>query len=653
MPTQYVAYGGSLAREAAGRAPRSARWKHEVLHSSLSGYSPRVLAEYSILPQPPPVYTVSPQQLETAKVRRNAPLRQRPPANPSVLQRARQRAAGQMQRPPVASDHDSPQPWWVETEIAWRSEMHAEMQPQPPAGREGPSPRRAHATAPHAPHAPHALHAPQAWAAAAAAVIAAEAARLGTLRGALEATERPGGPEALQGVVSLAARTSAGPVPPGVRGARPASAASPHPPAGSRPGTHPPAPAAAPTAPTAPTAPAATHGAPAPPPAPPASSAMPAAAAPAGGAAAERRRAAARPVSAAPVYRYVPALSSGGPAALATLVAAVRPRPATAVARRAPSAAAREESPLDIGQYRRQTQRRMMLSHLRETAETLPEVRRPRHGHRMHGVHDHAGRGHATCYKLHATCYTLLTMAHAQGEALRRAAVDWAELDTRALQLAMSSILTMRSALAAGNGGGNGGGGIGGGGNGGGGNGGNGGGGGPGARARARAHEELVARVAAGISQQLVRLASAQGVRACSTRGLAPDEVASLVPTRCDRAALRRLHEQQVRAHSDMACNVCTCPCASDPPRTPAPHRAPVRLCHLPRGLQARRRDMPPRLLPHLPRRVRLEVARHQGLVPAVQRRRPQGVGGGRREWATLTPISGSALNCSPQRSLF
>ena len=76
MPTQYVAYGGSLAREAAGRAPRSARWKHEVLHSSLSGYSPRVLAEYSILPQPPPVYTVPPQQLETAKVRRKAPLRQ-------------------------------------------------------------------------------------------------------------------------------------------------------------------------------------------------------------------------------------------------------------------------------------------------------------------------------------------------------------------------------------------------------------------------------------------------------------------------------------------------------------------------------------------------------------------------------------------------
>ena len=154
MPTQYVAYGGSLAREAAGRAPRSARWKHEVLHSSLSGYSPRVLAEYSILPQPPPVYTVPPQQLETAKVRRKAPLRQRPPANPSVLQRARQRAAGQTQRPPVASDHDSPQPWWAETEIAWRSpEVHAEMQPQPPAGREGPSPRRAHATAPHTLHA--------------------------------------------------------------------------------------------------------------------------------------------------------------------------------------------------------------------------------------------------------------------------------------------------------------------------------------------------------------------------------------------------------------------------------------------------------------------------------------------------------------------
>jgi len=120
----------------------------------------------------------------------------------------------------------------------------------------------------------------------------------------------------------------------------------------------------------------------------------------------------------------------------------------------------------------------------------------------------------------------------------------------------MSSILTMRSALAAGNGAGNGGGsnggGNGGGGNGGGGNGGNGGGGGgPGARARARAHEELVARVAAGISQQLVRLASAQGVRACSTRGLAPDEVASLAPTRCDRAALRRLPDGCVICHED------------------------------------------------------------------------------------------------------
>ena len=99
------------------------------------------------------------------------------------------------------------------------------------------------------------------------------------------------------------------------------------------------------------------------------------AAAPPSGATAERHRLAARPASAAPVYRYVPALSSGGPAALATLVASVRQRPATSVAHRVTSAAARrEESPLDVGQYRRQTQRRMMLSHLRETAETLPEV---------------------------------------------------------------------------------------------------------------------------------------------------------------------------------------------------------------------------------------------------------------------------------------
>ena len=101
------------------------------------------------------------------------------------------------------------------------------------------------------------------------------------------------------------------------------------------------------------------------------------------------------------------------------------------------------------------------------------------------------------------------------------------------------------AALAAGNGGGNGGTSSGGG-------GGGGGGGGPGSRARARAHEEAVARVAAGISQQLVRLASAQGVRACSRRGLAPDEIASLVPTPCDHAALRRLHEQQAHACIDM-----------------------------------------------------------------------------------------------------
>ena len=108
----------------------------------------------------------------------------------------------------------------------------------------------------------------------------------------------------------------------------------------------------------------------------------------------------------------------------------------------------------------------------------------------------------------------------------------------------------MRSALAAGNSGGNGG------------NRG-GGGAGPGARARARAHEEAVARIAAGISQQLVRLASAQGVRACSTRGLAPDEIASLVPTPCDHAALRRLHEQQAHAHIymhvHMHMHICIC----------------------------------------------------------------------------------------------
>ena len=62
MPIHNVVYGGSLAREIAGRAPHSARatahkkgWVHEVPHSSLSGYSPRVLAGvYTVSPQPPP-----------------------------------------------------------------------------------------------------------------------------------------------------------------------------------------------------------------------------------------------------------------------------------------------------------------------------------------------------------------------------------------------------------------------------------------------------------------------------------------------------------------------------------------------------------------------------------------------------------------------
>ena len=62
MPIHNVVYGGSLAREIAGRAPHSARatahkkgWVHEVPHSSLSGYSPRVLAGvYTASPQPPP-----------------------------------------------------------------------------------------------------------------------------------------------------------------------------------------------------------------------------------------------------------------------------------------------------------------------------------------------------------------------------------------------------------------------------------------------------------------------------------------------------------------------------------------------------------------------------------------------------------------------
>ena len=342
--------------------------------------------------------------------------------------------------------------------------MHAEPPPQPPANREGLSPRRAHAAGPHVPHvphvphapqAPHALHAPQAWAAAAAAVAAAEAAGeeaplpaellslvseqldaheaamaalhsrtmaaragpppqqaeagslaeaaevagapavvaaaaasaaatrpaqyanwrgaawyAGTLRGALEATDGSCRAAAeLHGVASLAARTTAGPAPPGVRRARPTSAAVSYTYASYPPGT----PALVPAA--APTAPAVINAAPAPPLALPTSSAMPAAAPP-GGATTEWRvrHPVARPYSAAPVYRYVPALSSGGPAALATLVASVRQRPATAAARRVTSAAAREERPLDVGQYRRQTQRRMMLSHLRETAETLPEV---------------------------------------------------------------------------------------------------------------------------------------------------------------------------------------------------------------------------------------------------------------------------------------
>ena len=72
--------------------------------------------------------------------------RQCTPTNPSVVQRARQRAAGQMPRPPVALNHDTPHPWWVEADIAWSSpEMHAEPPLQPTANREAPSPRRAHA----------------------------------------------------------------------------------------------------------------------------------------------------------------------------------------------------------------------------------------------------------------------------------------------------------------------------------------------------------------------------------------------------------------------------------------------------------------------------------------------------------------------------
>ena len=98
-------------RETAGRAPRSASattrssrlrekgWEHEVPHSSLSGYSPRMLADmYTVSPQPPPgmwagvgspQHPAAPQRRTdeeqarhsqrrpaTAKVRRKVPLRQ-------------------------------------------------------------------------------------------------------------------------------------------------------------------------------------------------------------------------------------------------------------------------------------------------------------------------------------------------------------------------------------------------------------------------------------------------------------------------------------------------------------------------------------------------------------------------------------------------
>ena len=115
MPIHNVVYGGNLARETAGRAPRSASattrssrlrekgWEHEVPHSSLSGYSPRVLAGvYTVSPQPPPdaaahhmwagvgspLPPATPRRTDeelarhsqrrpaTAKVRRKVPLRQ-------------------------------------------------------------------------------------------------------------------------------------------------------------------------------------------------------------------------------------------------------------------------------------------------------------------------------------------------------------------------------------------------------------------------------------------------------------------------------------------------------------------------------------------------------------------------------------------------
>ena len=111
MPIHNVVYGGNLARETAGRAPRSASattrssrlrekgWEHEVPHSSLSGYSPRMLADlYTVSPQPPPgmwagvgspQHPAAPQRRTdeeqarhsqrrpaTAKVRRKVPLRQ-------------------------------------------------------------------------------------------------------------------------------------------------------------------------------------------------------------------------------------------------------------------------------------------------------------------------------------------------------------------------------------------------------------------------------------------------------------------------------------------------------------------------------------------------------------------------------------------------
>tara|TARA_B110001452_G_scaffold245866_1_gene230799 strand:- start:543 stop:1115 length:573 start_codon:yes stop_codon:yes gene_type:complete len=80
-------------------------------------------------------------------------------------------------------------------------------------------------------------------------------------------------------------------------------------------------------------------------------------------------------------------------------VAVPTPPPLPPAAAEAQQAA--EEEPLNVGQYRRLTQRRLMLAHIRETVEILPEL----------------------------------------------AEVDWAALDTSALHAAVAGIIRMHTVL--------------------------------------------------------------------------------------------------------------------------------------------------------------------------------------------------------------